>query len=169
MSRAGFALLTALLVGACGANHADGDHAADGPPPGAGDPATDTARGVVAVTGADPLTRVVLRHDDGSTTPIAGAIADTLRRAAGLEVAVTGERTEHGLEGAAFRVLGLERLPAADGRLEVEGDVAVLVTADGRRLRFPAAPAALRGLAGRRVWIAGNVGGEPQSWGLLEP
>ena len=169
MSRAGLALLTALAVGACGTNHADGDHAADGPPPGARSEPGDTARGVVAVTGADPLTRVVLRHGDGSTTTIAGAIADTLRRAAGLEVAVAGERTEHGLEGDAFRVLRLERLPAADGRLEVEGDAAILVTADGRRLRFPAAPAALRELAGRRVWIAGEPGSEPQSWGRLDP
>lgn len=169
MRRAGLALLAALVLAACGTNHADGDLAGDGPPPGAGDPPTDTARGVVAITGADPLTRVVLRHEDGSTTPLAGALADTLRRAAGVEVSVTGRRTEEGLEGTGFRVLRLERLPASDGRLELDGDIAVLLTADGRRLRFPAAPAALRELAGRRVWIAGEPGGEPQSWGLLEP
>ncbi|MBW3552525.1 MAG: hypothetical protein KY466_03390 [Gemmatimonadetes bacterium] len=170
MSRASLSLLAALIAAAaCGTNHADDDLADEAPRPGAGGTAPDTARGVVAITGADPLTRVVLRHDDGSTTTLAGAVADTLRQAAGLDVIVTGRRTEHGLEATAFRVLRLERLPATDGRLELEGDVAVLLTADGRRVRFPAAPAALRGLAGRRVWIAGEPGGEPRSWGLLEP
>ena len=168
MSRPGLALLTALLAGACGTNHGDDDIPDDGPPPAMG-AATDTARGVVAITGADPLTRVVLRHDDGSTTILVGPLADTLRRAAGLEARVTGRRSGDGLEGTTFRILRMEGVPATDGHLEMEGDVAVLLTTDGRRVRFPAAPAALRRLAGRRVWIAGEAGGEPQSWGLLEP
>lgn len=168
MSRAGFAILVGLLAAGCGTNHADDDVRDDGPPPAMG-AASDTARGVVAVTGADPLTRVVLRHDDGSTTTLAGPVADTLRAAAGLEVRVTGRRSGDGLEGTGFRILRMERLPATDGRLHIDGDVATLLTADGRSVRFPAAPAALRELAGRRVWIAGEPGGEPQSWGLLEP
>lgn len=170
MSRSRRLLLAALIAAAaCGTNHADDDLADEVPRPDAGGAATDSARGVVAITGADPMTLVVLRHDDGSTTTLAGPVADTLRQAAGLDVSVTGRRTEDGLEATAFRVLRLERLPATDGRLELDDDVAVLLTADGRRVRFPAAPAALRGLAGRRIWIAAEPGGEPRSWGLLEP
>ena len=168
MSPAHGALVAALVLAACSANHAHDDLAEDGPPE-PPDAAAETVRGVVAVTGADPLTRVLLRRDEGSTTALAGPIADTLRGAVGLEVSVTGRRTAAGLEGTAVRVLRLERVPATDGRLEIVDDAAILLTADGRRLRFPAAPAALRALAGRRVWVAGEAGGEPQSWGLLEP
>lgn len=160
--------LTATAA-ACAANHADqGDHAAGATSDGATALATDTARGIVAIAGADPLTRVVVRGADGRDTEVRGPLADTLRQAIGLDVLVAGRAAGDGIEAAGFRVRGLDGLTAADGRLELDGDGVVLVTVDGSRLRYPAAPEALRQLAGRRVWIAGAPGSEPQHWGALE-
>jgi len=156
--------MVALLAG-CGGNRAadDATHREVRPAP-------DTLRGIVVITGADPLTRVVLRVDEGDV-PLAGAGADTLRSVPGLTVRVTGHReADTGtLRVDSFRVLGLQGEPAADGLLEIEGDDAVLVTPAGDRRRWRPAPAGLRDLAGRRVWIAGPEDAEPSHWGLLEP
>ncbi|HUG40632.1 MAG TPA: hypothetical protein VMM12_09110 [Longimicrobiales bacterium] len=166
MSRRLAAVLLGVVGAAC-ANHAieEGDAAGSAP----GDHAPDTLRGVVAITGADPLTQVVLRPAGGAPVTLTGPIADSLRGAVGLVVVVAGRRDGSALEPRTFRVAGLDDLPAADGRLEIEAGAAILVTADGERLRYPGAPEALRRLAGRHVWIAGEPGREPQQWGVLAP
>lgn len=158
--------LAALGLGACGANHAGrGDDGADH-----GVASADSVRGVVAVTGAEPVTSVVVRPSDGGAVVLTGPGADSLRAAAGLEVRVSGPRDAEGrMVVESFRVRSASGVPAADGRLELDGDTAVLVTATGERLRYPHAPAALRGLVGRRVWIGGEPGSAPQQWGALEP
>ena len=165
----------AATAAGCTANHASHADRED-PPTQAGSDgatvlATDTVRGTVAIAGADPLTRVVLRVADGRATEVRGPLADTLRNALGLDVmvaGVVGGAAGDGIEAAGFRIRGLDGLVAADGRLELDGDAVVLVTVDGARLRYPAAPEALRQLAGRRVWIAGMAGAEPQHWGPLD-
>ena len=164
--------LTATAA-ACAANNAEQEaNAARAGTDGASALATDTVRGIVAIDGAEPLTRVVVRRPDGRAIEVRGPLADTLRGAVGLDVMVSGARAGAGgdlIEAAGFRVRGLDGIAAADGRLELDGDGVVLVTVDGGRLRYPAAAEALRRLAGRRVWIAGTPGSEPQQWGALDP
>ncbi len=135
---------------------------------GAGGTAVDTLRGTVAVTGADPLTHVVLRTDAGAVD-VQGPGAELLRSVNGLEVMVEGHRAGSTLTARAFRVREADGLPAADGVLEVEGDTAILVTPGGERLAYTPIPSALRARAGQRVWIAGVVGSEPRAWGVIGP
>jgi hypothetical protein len=130
--------------------------------------AADTARGIVEVVGAEPMSWVSLRTDAGPVQ-IEGAAAESLRWASGAEVWVSGSRGEDGrFLVEAFRVRSVDGVEATDGVLEVDGDAAVLVTADGDRVRYAPAAAGLRALEGHHVWIAGRPGGEPRSWGLLD-
>lgn len=148
-----------LLAGGCG-NRVDGSAGARSP--------ADTLRGVVSVTGADPITRVVLRTHSGSVV-LEGETAATLRTMGGLEVWVAGRRElDAPLHVDSFRVRGLDGMRAADGILESDGQDVVLVTADGERLRYGPAPPALRDLAGHHVWIAATPGRRPQQWGAIE-
>jgi hypothetical protein len=131
--------------------------------------AADTVRGIVEVAGADPLTSVVLRTPHGDVR-LSGSQAEALRQASGAEVWVAGNRDEDGsLAIEAYRVRSVDGVEATDGVLELDGDAAVLVTPTGERVRYAHAPAGLRPLVGQRVWIAGPPGGEPRSWGALEP
>lgn len=155
----GPALALALAGVACAAG-------TGGDPAPAGDPAPDTLRGTVMVVGADPVTRVVLRTAAGRVG-LEGEAADRLRRVNGLGVRVDGRVDGATMIVTGFRVREADGLPAADGVLEVDGDTAVLVTATGERLRYAPVPSALRARAGARVWIAGEVGGAPQAWGVI--
>jgi hypothetical protein len=151
--------LVVLLAGACAANQNEE----------AGPLAADTARGIVEVVGAEPMSWVSLRTGDGPL-PLTGAAAESLRRATGVEAWVSGTRDEDGrLRIDAYRIRSVDGVEAMDGVLEVDGDGVVLVTADGERLRFAPVPPGLRALEGRRVWVAGPPGAEPRSWGALEP
>jgi hypothetical protein len=133
-----------------------------------GPAAADTARGVVAVVGAEPTTRVALRTADAQLL-LVGDPVEALRLAAGIDVWVSGSREEDGsLRVETYRVRSADGVPATDGMLELEGDTAVILTAAGDRVRFSPAPAGLRRLAGRHVWIAAPPGGEPRSWGTLD-
>jgi hypothetical protein len=148
-----------LLAAACGTNN---HH------PEAGPMAADTARGTVGIVGAEPMSWVSLRTEDGPVH-LHGAAAESLRRASGAEVWVSGSRGEDGrLQIEAFRVRSVDGVEATGGILEVDGDAVVLVTADGDRVRYAPAAAGLRTLEGHGVWIAGRPGGEPRSWGLLD-
>lgn len=147
-----------VCAGACAPNQSGGG----------GPAAADTARGVVAVVGAEPTTRVALRTADALLLLVGGPV-ETLRLAAGIDVWVSGRREEDGsLRVETYRVRSADGVPATDGVLELEGDVAVIVTATGDRVRFAPAPAGLRQLAGRHVWIAAPPGSEPRSWGALD-
>jgi hypothetical protein len=158
----GLAVLALGVMGvlaACGTNHQAG----------AGPMAADTLHGMVEVVGAEPLTRVVLRTAHGDVV-LAGHYAEPLRNASGIEVWAAGRLAADGsMLLDAFRVRAVDGVPAVDGVLELDGAGAVLVTADGDRIRFSTAPVGLRALAGQRVWISGPPGGEPRSWGSLGP
>jgi hypothetical protein len=148
------------MVGACGTNN---HHEEAGPM------AADTARGIVEVVGAEPMSWVSLRTDTGPVQ-VEGAAAESLRRASGVEVWVSGSRGEDGrFLVEAFRVRSVDGVEATDGVLQVDGDGIVLVTTEGERLPFTPVPTGLRALEGRRVWVAGRPGAEPRSWGALEP
>jgi hypothetical protein len=58
-------------------------------------------------------------------------------------------------------------VPAVDGVLAREGERWFVVTADGRRLPVARLPAALRGRAGARVWLAGPPGEAPAAFGVI--
>jgi hypothetical protein len=157
--------IAGLALGGCSVTVVHGSHpaaapAADGAP-------ADTLRGTVQVTGAEPLTRLVLSTADGAVD-LDGPAADPLRQLRGVEVAVEGRREDGRFVADAFRVRGLDGVPAADGRLELLEGRAVLIGPDGARTAFGIAPEALRAHRGRRVWIAGPAGTEPEAWGLIE-
>lgn len=159
-------LITLALLGGLAACAA-GEPGA-GKPAGAAEPAAvDTLRGTVRVVGADPVTQLILRTEDGPVD-LQGPAADELRRVNRLVVRVRGHLDGSTMTVADFRVRTAEGLPAADGTLEIDGNAAVLVTPDGERLRYAPAPTSLRARAGSRVWIAGEVGGEPQAWGVID-
>jgi hypothetical protein len=156
---AGAAVTAVALGGGC---HPAVDGGAAGVPP-------DTARGVVAVVGADPLTAVQLQARDGLLS-LEGPALDGLRLADGVEVWARGRRLEDGrMEVDAFRVRAVDGEAAADGVLDVADGVAALVGPDGDRVAFTSLPEGIRELAGRRVWIVGHPGGPVLAWGLLEP
>jgi hypothetical protein len=157
-TRSGAVVLAVLASGACAPNHGE-----EGSPM-----AADTARGIVEIVGAEPITSVRIATADGRLT-LTGPDADGLRLAAGTEVWVAGTREAgDGFRIEAFAVRAIDGMAAVDGILELDGDAAVLVTRTGDRVRFAPAPAGLRPLEGRRVWIAGPAGGEPQAWGSLD-
>lgn len=166
--RSALTLAALAATAACGGNRSGpdaGDEARQGM---VGAEATDSARGIVAVVGADPATMVVVRTADGPVT-IRGPVADTLRAINGVEVQVSGtERGDGSLEASSFRVRSADGLPAVDGILEIQGDTAVLTGPEGERARHAPVPASLRALEGRRVWIAGRSGGAPESWGSID-
>lgn len=148
-----------MLAGACGTNHNEE----------AAPMAADTARGIVLVVGAEPLSWVALQTPEGQLS-LSGELAESLRHAAGVEVWISGARADDGVVRVdAYRIRAVDGVTAVDGVLEVDGDDAVLLTASGERVRYAPAPAGLRALEGRRVWISGPAGGEPVSWGALDP
>lgn len=171
MTRAvlGVALTSALAACTAGGGAADGTIGGDarGPDAAADTVATDTVRGTVAVVGADPVTHVVLRIGDG-TVSVEGPATDGLRRVNGLGVEAAGRVDGAAMHVTDFRVREAEGLPAADGILEIHGDTAVLIGPGDERRRYTPVPASLRARAGARVWIAGQVGGEPQAWGVID-
>ena len=174
MIRSHGALAVALvtLVAGCGnraeLNGSRGSSPAVDPAPAAA-LAVDTVRGTIAVVGADPTTRVIVRAPAGILT-VTGPLADTLRAISGIDVRLVGHRSEPGeLHGTAFRVRAVDGVPADDGVLELEGETAVLRGPEGERARFTPAPLALRRLVGRHVWISGRPGETPEAWGLIGP
>lgn len=134
--------------------------------------ADDTARGVVAVVGAAPLTEIVLRRAAGGALRLAGAHVPALRRLAGVELWVRGTPVaapRPSIDVAQFAVRAVDGVPALDGVLADERGRVVLVTADGRRQALEHPPAELRDQVGARVWITGTTPGEVASYGIIRP
>ena len=140
--------------------------------------ANDTARGTVRRVGNEPRDALVLEQASGSTLTLDGPGAALLRAVEGLEVMVAGRLTNERITRASPRPIGgLEvdhfTVRAADGRQAHDG---ILVTRDGSwflrmakggEQRIGAPPAALREHVGARVWIAGPLGGPPQTFGVI--
>jgi hypothetical protein len=129
-----------------------------------------TVRGTVHVTGSFPMQRLILRPSDGATTVVlTGPDTTALRRVSGVEVEVHGERQAGGaLSVRDFTVVTVEGKPALDGTLERSGTDLVLRTASGR-VRLGNPPAALRPMAGARVWITGAPDTGPNTYGVIVP
>ena len=138
-------------------------------------PGTDSLRGVLAIVGNDPLTRVQITTRAGVAWFVDGADEPVLRAASGLEVVVFGRTSAIDTGPPAARSFTAQRLavraadgiPAQDGVLERDGARVVLRLVDGQRLALPAIPEALRAQTGARIWWAGPTDRAPSAYGVL--
>ena len=158
----GAGIACALALAAC---------AREVPAPAAGGAAvpssfTDSVRGTLLATGSEPGVTYVVVDAAGRATPLEGDRA-LLRRLSGLEVAVHGTRAAHAFQAADLSVRAAEGVPATDGVLAREDGRDVLVLRDGSRRTVARLPAALRGRTGARVWLAGPLDGDIDSFGVI--
>jgi len=173
-------LALALAVGAVAACHSGSRvAAAESPPPVGGEaraPAaqdagapvgTDSLEGIVRVVGVDALPVVTLVPDDASRSVTLDG-PPSLRRVAGLRIAVVGERSGARLAVRRFTVLAANGVPATDGVLAADGDALVLVTSDGTRHRLVNPPPLLRSSVGHRAWVSGALDRELVAYGIID-
>ncbi|MDQ8160764.1 MAG: hypothetical protein P3C12_15270 [Gemmatimonadota bacterium] len=138
-------------------------------------PVADSLRGVLAIVGNDPLTRIQLATGAGVSWMVVGADEPVLRAASGLEVVLFGRIGAPDVDPPATRQFTAQRMvvraadgiSAQDGILEREGARYVLRLADDRRVALPAIPEALRGRLGARIWWAGPTDRAPSAYGVL--
>jgi hypothetical protein len=133
--------------------------------------ASDTLRGTVAVTGAEPITQVVLRLGTGAVVRLAGQQAAGLDRLSGAEVWIEGE-SDPGRGAVTVRryaVRSVDGAPAIDGTLVREGAGFALLLASGGKHRIVSPPPALVGNLGARVWISGPASAPPIAFGVITP
>jgi len=128
--------------------------------------AADTVRGTVAEVGSEPGTWMVLRTPGGAVVRLDGE-RPLLRAVVGLEVMVRGTPAAGGLAVRELRVRSSNGVAAVDGVLERRGGGYVLVTSERGTLPVPHLPAALRGMVGARVWLAGPLDRAPDSSGVI--
>jgi hypothetical protein len=132
--------------------------------------ALDTARGIVAVVGAVPITEVVLRQPTGRPVTLTGSLAREIGVASGADVWVRGRRVDaRTIDVESYAVRSVDGVTAITGTLTADGDRLVLVTDDGRRHAIARAPAPLRQHVGARVWITGDLGTTINAYGVLRP
>lgn len=140
--------------------------------------AADSARGIVQVTGSEPVTSVVLSAPGGYVA-LQGAEADRLRPLAGVEAVAMGTRlsapTSPGSRAgdamivARFVVRAVDGVPAIDGVVASVGSGFAIVTADGVRHAAPHLPTPLQSRVGARVYLAGPLGSPPTAYGVIPP
>jgi hypothetical protein len=130
----------------------------------------DTARGIVAVVGAVPITEVVLRQPTGRPVTLTGSLAKEIGVASGADVWVRGRRVDaRTIDVESYAVRSVDGVTAITGTLTADGDRLVLVTDDGRRHTIARPPAPLRQHVGARVWITGDLGTTINAYGVLRP
>lgn len=138
-------------------------------------PVADTLRGIVAITGSEPLTMVQLTTADGSAWRLVGDSLPALRAASGLEIMVRGivlapereSRPSARFHAVRFLVRRADGVAAQDGVLEREGSGFVLRLDDGRRAPLVVVPTTLRERIGARIWWAGPLDRAPIAYGVL--
>jgi hypothetical protein len=136
--------------------------------------------GVLRNAGTAPIGReVMLRDDEGVSTPLAGALTAELARLSGARVAVWGHAAERGhFTVSRYEILSIDGAPVRLGTVQrVAGDTVVLRTEAGETLRLPGL--ALLGTPfreGQKVWVQGaeaSAGGEllvkVHKYGVLTP
>lgn len=155
----------ALAVMAC-APPAPADHGA--PPESAAPLAVDSLRGTVQVVGSEPATSVVVQPAGGGPDVELEGDRRVLDRLAGLDVLVRGERVAGGhLRVTRTEVRSVNGVPAVDGVLARDAGRDVLVMRDGTRRVIARLPEALRDATGSRVWLAGPLDGDIDSFGVI--
>jgi hypothetical protein len=131
---------------------------------------SDTARGIVAVVGAVPITEVVLRQPNARSIRPTGSLAREIGVASGADVWVRGRRVDaRTIDVASYAVRSVDGVTAITGTLAADGDRLVLVSDDGRRHPIARPPAPLREHVGARVWITGDLGTTINAYGVLRP
>ncbi len=128
---------------------------------------TDSARGVVAITGTAVEQRIELRSDRGTVViDPSGSQAPLLARLSGLEVMIRGVATGRRFQVASFLVLSADGEPVVDGTLTKRGATFAIVTAQGAKaIAMP--PVAFQDLIGARIWIRGSLDRTPSSYGVI--
>lgn len=119
------------------------------------------------VVGVEAFPQVVLALDDASPT-VALDGPPSLRRVAGLRIAVIGERSGARLAVRRFIVLAANGVSATDGIIAADGESIVLVTPDGTRHRLVNPPPLLRANVGHRAWVSGPLDREAVAYGIIE-
>jgi hypothetical protein len=135
--------------------------------PGAGllvDAPLDTARGVIALVGAEPNVSVQLRGDAGGPVTLVGA--PTLASLSGLELWVAGRRSGGVYEVRDFVVRAADGVPALDGILTERAGGLALALTNGDTTPISGAPEAIRPFIGKRVWVT-LANGEVQTFGVV--
>ena len=131
--------------------------------------ARDSLTGIVAVTGTSFEKRLVLRSGQRSTTLSASASdSASLTRVSGTEVRVRGQANSDAFLVSSFTVVSVDTRPVVDGVLRNDGAKVLLETAHGR-MSLGNPPAALRALAGARVWVGGPLDVGPNVYGIITP
>ena len=126
-------------------------------------------RGTITVVGNAPVTQVLLLAAGGASHSLAGPELSSLRRVAGLEVVLRGSSSSGGeLVVRDFTVVSADGQPALDGMLEHEGSTLHLRTAD-RRIPLANPPHDFHALVGARVWLTGDPGRGPHTFGVITP
>ena len=129
------------------------------------DASPDTARGVIALVGAEPMVRVTLRGDPRGTLTLAGA--PSLSTLSGLELWVVGRQRDGVFEVKEFAVRAADGVPAIDGVLTERAGALSLVLPNGRSTAIAGAPAAIRPFIGKRIWVTLS-NGEVQTFGVID-
>lgn len=126
--------------------------------------------GRVDVVGAEPLTQVMIRPQDGPALRVIGDNARLMERTAGATVEAIGvvEDEDATLDVRTFTVKEVDGMAAIDGVLFRDGQGFGLVDGAGETHRMDTPPAALQRLVGARVWITGALDA-PQAWGVIIP
>jgi hypothetical protein len=131
---------------------------------------SDTARGIVAVVGAVPITSVVLRLPAGGQVTLSGPLAREIGGASGADVWVRGRRADaRTIEVASYAVRSVDGVTAITGTLTADGDRLFVVSDDGRRHAIARPPAPLRQHVGARVWVSGDLSTAITAYGILRP
>jgi hypothetical protein len=132
---------------------------------------TDTLRGMVAVTGAEPVTQVVLRLGTGASVRLVGEQAAGLDRLSGAEVWIEGQQDpgNGAVTVGRYAVRSVDGAAVIDGTLVQEGAGLALLLAGGARHKIASPPPALRNHVGARVWISGPPGAPPTAFGVILP
>ena len=130
------------------------------------DASPDTARGLIALVGAEPTVRVTLRGDPRGTITLAGA--PSLSTLSGLELWVAGRQSDGVFEVKEFAVRAADGVPAIDGILTERAGALSLVLPNGRTTAIASAPPAIRSFIGKRVWVT-LVNGEVVTFGVIGP
>ena len=144
--------------------------------------AIDSLRGVIVVTGNEPLSRVTIEAE-GETWLVDSAASPStplseLRGAAGLEVTLVGVADSTRRPGGgpvpmrSFRLLrffvrAVDGQPAVDGILVQEPSGALLRLSDGTSLPIAEVPPALASQIGARIYWAGSTAEAPMAYGVL--
>lgn len=129
----------------------------------------DTIIGRLSEVGAEPATWLSLQPSGGGKAlQLSGRVAG-LRRVAGAEIWVLGDRQSDGFRVDAFEVRRVNGQPVDDGVIVVEPDRVDIRMRTGARRPVPNAPSTFRGMPGARVWVTRPDVERAPSYGVIEP